>query len=160
MNLRRLKYFVKIVDIGSLTQAAQVLFIAQPALSQQLATLEARSASSCWCAPARRHAHRGRQGAVPACADHPAPVRPGHERHGAAGQGLSGQVSVGMAPGTAATTLALPLLRTVRARHPGILLYLNENYGTTLSELIMNGRMDLAVLYGDKAIHGLSSCRC
>ena len=44
----------------------------------------------------------------------------------------------------------------MRARHPGILLYLNENYGTTLSELIMNGRMDLAVLYGDKAIHGLT----
>ena len=40
MNLRRLKYFVKIVDIGSLTQAAEVLYIAQPALSQQLATLE------------------------------------------------------------------------------------------------------------------------
>ena len=40
MNLRRLKYFVKIVDIGSLTQAADVLHIAQPALSQQLATLE------------------------------------------------------------------------------------------------------------------------
>jgi hypothetical protein len=30
MNLRRLKYFVKIVDIGSLTQAAEVLHIAQP----------------------------------------------------------------------------------------------------------------------------------
>src|SRR6266702_1034469 len=40
VNLRRLKYFVKIVDIGSLTQAAEVLYIAQPALSQQLATLE------------------------------------------------------------------------------------------------------------------------
>ena len=40
MNLRRLKYFVKIVDIGSLTQAAEILHIAQPALSQQLATLE------------------------------------------------------------------------------------------------------------------------
>ena len=40
MNLRRLKYFVKIVDIGSLTQAADVLHIAQPALSQQIATLE------------------------------------------------------------------------------------------------------------------------
>ena len=35
--------------------------------------------------------------------------------------------------------------------------YLNESYGSTLSELIMNGRMDLAVLYGGKvAIHGLS----
>src|SRR4029453_15807540 len=40
MNLRRLKYFVKIVDVGSLTQAADLLHIAQPALSQQLATLE------------------------------------------------------------------------------------------------------------------------
>ena len=40
MNLRRLKYLVKIVDIGSLTQAADVLHIAQPALSQQIATLE------------------------------------------------------------------------------------------------------------------------
>jgi hypothetical protein len=35
MNLRRLQYFVKIVDIGSLTQAADILHIAQPALSQQ-----------------------------------------------------------------------------------------------------------------------------
>jgi LysR family nitrogen assimilation transcriptional regulator len=44
----------------------------------------------------------------------------------------------------------------VRARHPDILLYINENFGTTLSELIMNGRMDMAVLYGDKPVHGLS----
>ena len=28
VNLRRLKYFVKIVDIGSLTQAVEVLYIA------------------------------------------------------------------------------------------------------------------------------------
>ena len=41
MNIRRLQYFVKIVDIGSLTQAADVLHVAQPALSQQWATLEA-----------------------------------------------------------------------------------------------------------------------
>ena len=42
MNFRRLKYFVKIVDIGSLTQAAEVLRIQRrhPALSQQVATLE------------------------------------------------------------------------------------------------------------------------
>jgi LysR family nitrogen assimilation transcriptional regulator len=74
----------------------------------------------------------------------------------AAGRGVSGAVSVGLAPGTAAAGLALPLLRTVRARHPGVLLYLNETYGTTLSELVMNGRMDLAVLYGGKtAVHGL-----
>lgn len=47
MNLRRLKYFVKIVDIGSLTQAAEVLHIAQPALSQQVATWKVKWTSSC-----------------------------------------------------------------------------------------------------------------
>lgn len=40
MNLRRLKYFVEIVESGSLTQASAVLYIAQPALSQQISTLE------------------------------------------------------------------------------------------------------------------------
>ena len=41
MTFRRLQYCVKIVDVGSLTQAADILHVAQPALSQQLATLEA-----------------------------------------------------------------------------------------------------------------------
>lgn len=38
MNLRRLKYFIKIVDVGSLTQAADILHIAQPALSRRSAS--------------------------------------------------------------------------------------------------------------------------
>jgi len=75
----------------------------------------------------------------------------------AAGQRLAGAVSVGLAPGTAAAGLALPLLRTVRTRHPDIVLYLAETYGTTLSELVMSGRMDLAVLYGGGTpVHGLA----
>ncbi len=157
MNLRRLKYFVKIVDIGSLTQAADVLHIAQPALSQQLATLEGEFHQQLLV--------RTKRGVTP--------TKAGMElyRHAQiilrqleqaqsdvkhSGQTLSGQVSVGLAPGTAASALSLPLLKAVRARHPDVLLYLNENFGTTLSELIMNGRMDMAVLYGSKPVHGLS----
>lgn len=157
MNLRRLKYFVKIVDVGSLTQAAELLFIAQPALSQQLATLEGevrqqllvRTKRGVTPTEAGKVLYRHAQIILRQCDQAQVDMD-------AAGQGLSGSVSVGLAPGTAASALALPLLRTVRARHPGILLYLNENYGSTLSELIMNGRMDLAVLYGDKAVHGLT----
>ncbi|MGZ9927792.1 nitrogen assimilation transcriptional regulator, partial [Escherichia coli] len=48
-----------------------------------------------------------------------------------AGQALSGQVSVGLAPGTAAQLLAIPLLTEVQRQHPGIVLYFNENFGTT-----------------------------
>jgi len=34
MDLRQLKYFVQIVESGSLAKASRQLFIAQPALSQ------------------------------------------------------------------------------------------------------------------------------
>jgi len=158
VNLRRLQYFVKIVDVGSLTQAADVLHVAQPALSQQLATLEGevrqqllvRTKSGVVPTEAGKVLYRHAQLILRQCEQARADMS-------AAAKSISGAVAVGLAPGTAAAGLALPLLRTVRARHPGILLYLNETYGTTLSELVMNGRMDLAVLYGGKtAVHGLS----
>jgi len=158
MNLRRLKYFVKIVDIGSLTQAADVLHIAQPALSQQIATLEGEFRQQLLV--------RTKRGVTPTEAGqvlyrHAQIILRQFEQAQSdvnnSGQSLSGQVSVGLAPGTAASALALPLLKSVRARHPSILLYLNENFGTTLSELVMNGRMDMAVLYAGKTVvHGLS----
>ena len=40
METRRLEYFVRIVDAGSISRAAQDLGLAQPALSQQLAIIE------------------------------------------------------------------------------------------------------------------------
>ncbi|MGG5808257.1 nitrogen assimilation transcriptional regulator NAC [Falsiroseomonas sp. CW058] len=157
MNLRRLQYFVKIVDTGSLTRAADVLRIAQPALSQQLATLESEAG--------QRLLMRTKRGVVPTEAGkvlyrHAQLILRQCEQARvdmqAAAQELTGAVAVGLAPGTAAAGLALPLLRTVRALHPGIVLYLNETYGSTLSELVMNGRMDFAVLYAGKtAVHGL-----
>jgi LysR family nitrogen assimilation transcriptional regulator len=158
MNLRRLKYFVKIVDIGSLTQAADILHIAQPALSQQLATLEGevhqqllvRTKRGVTPTEAGKVLYRHAQLILRQCDQAQVDML-------AAGRGLSGAVSIGLAPGTVAAGLALPLLRVLRARHPGIVPYLNENYGSTLSELIMNGRMDLALIYGGRvAVHGLS----
>ena len=158
MNLRRLQYFVKIVDIGSLTQAADILHVAQPALSQQLATLEGevrqqlllRTKRGVTPTEAGKVLYRHAQLILRQCEQARSDMN-------AAGGGLSGAVSVGLAPGTAAAGLAVPLLRAVRTRHPGVVLYLNETYGTTLSELVMNGRMDLAVLYGGRtAVHGLA----
>ena len=157
INLRRLKYFVKIVDVGSLTQAADLLHIAQPAISQQLATLEGevrqllllRTKRGVTPTEAGKVLYRHAQLILRQCDQAMVDMQ-------AASLGISGSVCIGLAPGTMAAELGLPLLRTLRARYPGIVPYLNENYGTTLSELVMSGRMDLAVLYGGRdAIHGL-----
>src|SRR5215469_4456997 len=42
MQFRQLRYFVKIVEAGSLSRAASIVHVAQPALSQQVAELEER----------------------------------------------------------------------------------------------------------------------
>jgi len=158
MNLRRLKYFIKIVDIGSLTQAADVLHIAQPALSQQLATLEAevgqklvtRNPRGMTATEAGKALYRHAQLIL-------RQVEYARRDVSLRAEGLTGQVAVGLAPDTAASSLALPLLMRVREQYPGIVLCLNENYGTIFSELVMSGRMDMAVSYGgDRTVHGLS----
>lgn len=156
MNLRRLKYFIKIVDVGSLTQAADILHIAQPALSQQLATLEGevnqqlliRTKRGVTPTEAGKILYTHAQVILRQCDQAQSAID-------GSGQQLAGEVSVGLAPGTAAQQLAIPLMEEVQRQYPGILLYFNENFGTTLSELIMNGRMDMAVIYGNREIHGL-----
>jgi len=42
MQLRHLRYFVKIVEAGSISRAATIVRVARPALSQQIAELEER----------------------------------------------------------------------------------------------------------------------
>jgi DNA-binding transcriptional LysR family regulator len=39
-SLKQIRYFLTVADLGSLTQAAAALFVAQPALSRQIAQLE------------------------------------------------------------------------------------------------------------------------
>jgi LysR family nitrogen assimilation transcriptional regulator len=41
MDIKQLRYFVKVVELKNITAAAQALFIAQPSLSQHMANLEA-----------------------------------------------------------------------------------------------------------------------
>lgn len=158
MNFRRLKYFVKIVDIGSLTQAAEVLHIAQPALSQQIATLEGELDQQLLI--------RTKRGVTPTEAGkilytHARTIlRQCEQAHLAvnnAGQTLSGQVSIGLAPGTAASSITMPLLQAVRAELPDVLVYLHENSGAVLNEKLLNGQLDMAVLYERSPIAGITS---
>ena len=158
MNFRRLKYFVKIVDIGSLTQAAEVLHIAQPALSQQVATLEGELNQQLLI--------RTKRGVTPTDAGkilytHARAILRQCEQAQLAvhnvGQALSGQVSIGFAPGTAASSFTMPLLQAVRAEFPEVVIYLHENSGAVLNEKLINHQLDMAVIYEHSPVAGVSS---
>lgn len=158
MNLRRLKYFVKIVDIGSLTQAAEVLHIAQPALSQQVATLEGELDQQLLI--------RTKRGVTPTEAGkilyaHARTILRQCEQAQLAvnnvGQTLSGQVSIGLAPGTAASSIIMPLLQSVRSELPDVLVYLHENSGSVLNDKLLSGQLDMAVLYDRAPTAGITS---
>ena len=156
MDTRRLFSFVRIVDAGSITRAADILHIAQPALSQQMTALEAHFGQQLLI--------RSKQGVEPTDAGRALyrhaqvilrQVESAQAEVSVVGRELAGGVSVGLAPYSTVTAIALPLLMAVRARYPSILLHINENFGGVLSEAMMTGRMDMALLYDAGPIKGV-----
>ncbi|WP_203523118.1 nitrogen assimilation transcriptional regulator NAC [Sodalis sp. dw_23] len=157
MNLRRLKYFVKIVDIGSLTQAAEVLHIAQPALSQQVATLESELDQKLLV--------RTKRGVTPTEAgkilySHARAILQQCELAQKAvcnvDQTLEGQVSIGLAPGTSSCPLIMPLLQSVRDQYPQLTVYLHENSSVALNEKVSCGHLDMAIHYDPTLYAGIN----
>jgi LysR family nitrogen assimilation transcriptional regulator len=149
MDLRGMRYFVAIVDHGSLTRAAEVVCVAQPALSQQLAALEAELGVPL--------VHRGAKGVRPTEAGrtlyrHARTILKQVEIAGAdvrvAGADVSGAVAIGL-PTTAAAAFGMSLVRAVRERYPRVRLQLFESMSGYISELLNNNRLDFAILFRD-----------
>ncbi len=156
MDIRRFKSFVVIVDTGSITRAADILHIAQPALSQQLAALEEHFGTKLLI--------RSQQGVVMTDAGaelyrHAQIIlRQMEQAHAdvvAAGKHLAGRVSVGLTPFSGAATLSFELLAETRRRHPGIMLHLTESVGQTYSQMLMNNRLEIALIHGAGPMKGL-----
>lgn len=156
MDTRRLKSFITIVDMGSITRAADILHIAQPALSQQLAALEdhfqekllTRSQQGVILTDAGRALYRHAQIILRQMDQAYADVRAG-------GAILSGRVSVGLAPFSSAATLSLQLLEEAKLRYPQILLHVTESVSQPYSQMIMNGRLEMALIHGAGPIKGV-----
>ena len=149
MELRQLRYFVAIVDHGSLSRAALVLHVAQPALSQQLRQLEQelgaqllhRSAQGVLSTDAGKVFYEHAQAILKQVADAKSAVTQSAERP-------SGGVTLGL-PHSISGALALPLLMAARARYPEITLQLTEELTGNLAEQLKSGRVNLAVLLDD-----------
>jgi LysR family nitrogen assimilation transcriptional regulator len=149
MELRQLRYFVAIVDHGSLSRAAVILHVAQPALTQQLRQLEEelgvqllhRSAQGVLSTDAGKVFYEHAQAILKQVADARSAVAQSAERP-------SGAVTLGL-PHSISGALALPLLTATRAHYPEITLQLTEELTGNLGDQLKSGRINLAVLLDD-----------
>ncbi|MCK7614844.1 LysR family transcriptional regulator [Roseibium sediminicola] len=147
MDIRQLRYFLEIVEQGSLTRAAERLHVAQPALSLHVKTMEEQLGT--------RLLLRGRSGVRPTEAGELLLRR---------ARGIlddlarteddirnlesdpSGIVRLGF-PGTISAMVSLPLILAARERYPRITLNITEAMSGFIGEWLSEGKIDLAVLY-------------
>lgn len=157
VSFKNLRSFVTAVDVGSLSAAAQALKMAQPALSQQIAALEShfgqkllqRSNAGVTTTAAGRELYRHARLLLEQ-------LEQAERDVAQCGQSLGGTVSVGLATYSTTSILSTPLLKATRERHPDINLFINDNFGLVLSEMVMTGRMDMAIIYAPTQLTGVT----
>ncbi len=156
MDLRQLRYFVGIAQAGSLSRAADRLHVAQSALSHHLASLETELA--------RPLVVRGPKGIVLTEAGnvlyrHAEAILRQVEcakQHAMSATNMpSGRVSIGF-PIDWAGVLGYALFAQIRSAYPQILLHIIDGKSALLREQLINGRLDMAVLFSDQPERGLS----
>jgi LysR family nitrogen assimilation transcriptional regulator len=156
MDLRQLRYFVGIVQAGSLSRAADQLHVAQSAISHHLASLESELG--------RQLVTRGPKGILLTEAGgvlyrHAEAILRHVEFAKQDALNVlnvpSGRVSIGF-PVALASILATELFVRIRTAYPQILLHLADGNSAVMRERLDNGRLDLALLLTGKPERGLA----
>ncbi|ECA8149545.1 tricarballylate utilization LysR family transcriptional regulator TcuR [Salmonella enterica] len=145
MELRQLRYFVRIIETGSMGRAAQDLDIGVSALSQQMSRLENELAI--------RLLQRTSRGVTPTNAglafysQAQLALRHADDAILAAREArLSGHVSVGMAPSTA-SILGIPFIHAMQENYADVRLHVVESLSGNLERMINTRQIDLAIVF-------------
>jgi LysR family nitrogen assimilation transcriptional regulator len=147
VDLRQLRYFVAIVDAGSMVRAAERIFVAQTSLSEHVKGLE-----QTLCTILLERHPRGvrptRAGRV--LYEHANTILKMQqmivEEVRSCGNEIVGDVAVGL-PNTVLEILAAPLLEAVLSRLPGVRLSVVQGFSSTLERSLLDGKLDLALLF-------------
>ncbi|MFA7505859.1 MAG: LysR substrate-binding domain-containing protein [Burkholderiaceae bacterium] len=145
MELRQLRFFVTVVEYGSMNRAALALGVVPSALSQAISRLEGELAT--------RLLQRSPRGVTPTDAglaflqQAQLALRHAEDAARAARQRrLSGRVSIGLAPSTA-SIIGMPLVDAMRERYPDVRLHLVESLSGHLATMLNARQLDLAILF-------------
>lgn len=151
MDIRQLRYFVKVVELKNITTAAEALFIAQPSLSQHMRNLEAelgvclleRSVQGTRPTALGDVLYRHAKALLRQFEDTRSAIRQESESP-------SGRVAMGF-PTSTSRMIAAPLLKRLRERHPLIELEMVEASSGDLVGQVANDRLALAITMDARA---------
>lgn len=157
MEFRQLRYFVAVVESGSLSRAASLVHIVQPALSQQIGQLEQELGIQLF--------HRSVRGVKPTVAGlalykHAQQLlRLSEETQVVvrnAGGDVGGSVKLGL-PSSLALVLVGPLVTMLEERFPRIVLEVYESPSSYLAAHLLNQQVDLSVLVDEVMLPGIDA---
>jgi LysR family nitrogen assimilation transcriptional regulator len=155
VDLKQIEHFVRVAELGSFTRASSALGIAQPALSRQIRLLEVELRQNLLV--------RNGRGATTTDAgklllEHGRgilhQVQRLREELGRVRGSLAGRVAIGLPP-SIAKVLTVSLTREFRAKLPQAALSISEGLSVAMQESIINGKLDIALLYGAVSTPGL-----
>lgn len=149
MEIRTLRSFIRVAELGSFSRAAVELRTAQPALSRQVRKLEDELGTELLYRTGRgvNLTHAGEvllQAGRQVLSDLDGLVR---EVQASAG-GVTGSAVIGLPP-TVGRVLTIPLARRMRADFPDVNLRIVEGFSGHLLEWLYSGRIDVGVLYAE-----------
>lgn len=157
MEIRQLRYFVAVVECGSLSRAAGILHVVQSALSQQMMQLEQDLGASLLLRSVRGvqvteagNVLYGHAQAILKQLDN------ARVSVSAVTDVVHGPVAVGI-PNSTAAVMAVALLARIRRENPQVRLSIVEGPSGQLAPLLASGGLDFSFLYQTNLLHGFET---
>ena len=155
MDLRALRYFIAVLEAGSLSRAAHSLYVAQPALTAQIKKLEGelgaqlleRSHAGVTPTPAGAQLYEDARRLL-------SDADAMRERIQRLPQGPEGSVTIAL-PFLLTSLLAGPLIASLRHSHPRIRIFVLDDLSLMVQKAMLDRRADLAVLVDTASLHDL-----
>lgn len=151
LDIKQLEYFICVAELGSFTRASITLGVAQPALSRQIRQLEVELGQSLLIRNGRG-VYCTESGKL--LLEHARGILHQLDRARSELEQMRGirheSISVGLPP-TLARFLTLPLVTTFNSQMQGATISVTEGLSNQIQELLIRGRLDIALLYHNHA---------
>ena len=146
MELKQLKYFMHVAELGSYTRAAEVIDVAQPTMSRQIRQLEIELRQNLLIRHGRgvvlTDSGRTLLKHVNIIMDQ---IDQAYEDLSLSGGKLAGHITIGLPP-TVSKLIAIDLVRAFKERLPLAHLTIEEGLTVHIEENLGLGRMDIGLL--------------